>query len=148
MSAAGHWAILRFWDQYERDLKQGLQRFRWTEYQLSASLIMTLLFASWSFNDAIQASGCFMISAMCIQFGDCHEILNSGKPRDQVRWKSFWYGAIFGMIPWIIMYYYIYRIIVKYNIPLDLFPWWVWAFFVEYWLLFWCFPITLVLQYR
>jgi hypothetical protein len=82
MSAAGHYSILSFWDTYERDLKRSLQRFRWTEYQLSASLIMTLLFTTWSYSNFIQVSAVFMISAMCIQFGDLHELLNAGKPKD------------------------------------------------------------------
>lgn len=102
----------------------------------------------WGNLDIITVSGCFMISAMCIQFGDCHEILNSGKGKDAVNWKSFYFGAFCGIVPWAIMWWNIIRILLRYSIPFTLIPWWVWAFLVEYWLLFWCFPITLFLQSR
>jgi len=50
-----------------------------------------------------------------------------------------------GILPWLVMWYEVARILRKYEVPLDLIPWWVWAFLVEYWLLFWCFPINLTL---
>lgn len=65
-SAAGHFFILMFWNRYVSDLKKGIQRFRWTEYQFSASLILTIVFVLWGNLDFIQCSGCFMISAMNI----------------------------------------------------------------------------------
>lgn len=101
----------------------------------------------WGNFDYLQVGGCFVASAMCIQFGDCHELLNSGKGKGQVDWRGFWYGAFFGILPWLIMWFEVGRVFYKYDIPLDVIPWWVWLFFVEYWLLFWCFPINLVYQY-
>lgn len=47
------------------------------------------------------------------------------------------------MIPWLIMWYEVYIFIRDYPEVLDLIPWWAWSFLIEYWLLFWCFPITL-----
>merc|ERR1719487_2812823 len=34
LSAAAHFNILRIWDQYEADLKKGMNRWRWYEYSL------------------------------------------------------------------------------------------------------------------
>jgi hypothetical protein len=45
------------------------------------------------------------------------------------------------------MWHQLYRAIFVFDLPWDFLPWWVWAFLIEYWLLFWCFPITMVLQY-
>jgi len=44
LSAAAHLAVLLFWDTYTSQLARGLNRFRWVEYSLSSSLIITLLF--------------------------------------------------------------------------------------------------------
>jgi hypothetical protein len=143
MSAAGHFYILRNWQRYEEELRRNTQRIRWQEYQFSAALIITLLFILWSNLDVFHVTGCFVTAMMNIQFGDTHELLNSG--RKHVTWKSFWYGAYMGILPWIVMWGEVARILVKYEVPLNLIPWWVWAFLAEYWLLFWCFPINLAL---
>lgn len=66
MSALGHFMCLQYWDRYTSDLRKGMNRFRWTEYQFSASLIITLLFMLWNNIDFIQVTGCFVVSAMCI----------------------------------------------------------------------------------
>lgn len=99
-------------------------------------------------------TGCFVTSMMCMQFGDTHELLNQKRKNNndsskesKVNWTSYKYGAYMGMLPWLIMWYEVARILIKYDVPLNLIPWWVWAFLAEYWLLFWCFPINMLLQY-
>lgn len=74
MSAAGHFAILHFWDYYTKGLAKGQNRIRWFEYMWSHSLIMTLLFMLWGNFDWIQLAGCYMVCALTIMFGDLHEI--------------------------------------------------------------------------
>lgn len=125
-----------------------MQRIRWTEYTFSASLILTLVFILWSNIEFTQVTGCFIISMMNIQFGDCHEMLNKGRKLSEINWKSFFYGAFAGIVPWMVLWGLIARVIAKYDVPLDLIPWWVWLFLILYWLLFWCFPILFVAQYK
>lgn len=47
LSALAHLTVLQNWEKYESDLRKGLNRFRWWEYSLSNSLILTLLFWLW-----------------------------------------------------------------------------------------------------
>lgn len=107
---------------------------------------MTLLFLMWGNYNWTQVTGCYMVCAMTIQFGDCHEILNSGVAKGSVNWRTFGYGAFFGMLPWMVMWYEVYRFLSNYyEFATTFVPWWAWYFLGEYWLLFWCFPITLIL---
>lgn len=76
LSALAHFTVLLFWKRYTTDLARGLNHFRWIEYSLSASLIMTLLFAIWGNFDLFQLLGCFVMNALMCLFGDLHEVLN------------------------------------------------------------------------
>lgn len=72
-------------------------------------------------------------------------MLNRGRSKKQVDWRAYWYGTFVGLIPWFIMWFLVARVIIKYDVPLDFIPWWVWAILVEYFLCFWCFPINMTL---
>jgi hypothetical protein len=146
LSAAAHWAVLSNWDRYEADLKKGLNRFRWAEYSLSASLIMTLLFLLWGNLDWTQVAGCFVSNVLMCQFGDLHELINSGCSKKDVKWSAFYYGAIVGVVPWGMMIMEIIRIFSIYDSSVV--PWWVWLFVLEYFLLFFTFPYTMYAQYK
>ena len=79
MSAAAHFLVLTYWEKYEKDLKKGMNRFRWIEYAFSSSLILILLMACWAHFEWVELLGVFVINAMMCLFGDLHEIMNSGK---------------------------------------------------------------------
>ena len=110
MSAAAHFYVLTHWDKYTSDLALGRNRIRWVEYSASASLIMTLLFALWGNVDFVQLSGCFVLNACMIYFGDLHEVINGNRKPSEVDWTSFIYGSFCGMVPWSMMFYEIYRV--------------------------------------
>lgn len=138
MSAAGHFAALYYWDKYTGDLKKGMNRFRWYEYMISGSLIMTLLFIIWGNFDWTQAAGCFFSQALTMLFGDMMEVMNANKKKEDVDWTPYWYGSICGIVPWCVM---IGELIRSPNLS-DI-PWFVWGFVIIYFLCFWCFPITM-----
>merc|ERR1712166_642259 len=142
LSAAAHFNILWQWEKYVADLKMGLNRFRWWEYSISGSLIMTLLFMVWGNIDWVQATGCLMLNFCCCLFGDCHEVVNSGRKPSEVNWTMFFYGALCGALPWMVMFYEIARIPASEELP-----WWVWFATGLYLLQFASFPITLIYQY-
>lgn len=137
--------MLNNWERYEADLKKGLNRFRWIEYSLSASLIMTLLFLLWGNLDWTQVLGCFISNMLMCWFGDMHELMNSGKAKDEVDWSAFWYGSLVGVTPWVMMIIEIVRIFKIFDSSVV--PWWVWLFVLEYFLLFFTFPYTMFAQY-
>jgi hypothetical protein len=79
-------------------------------------------------------------------FGDLHEVINSGKKAKDVDWTAFYYGAIVGVVPWIMMIIEFQRIMSS-GIA-ELIPWWVWLFVAEYFCLFFVFPYTMLAQYK
>jgi len=143
MSAYAHFAVLRDWASYEKDLKKGINRFRWYEYSLSSSLIITLLFMVWGNFDFVQLSGCFVINWCTIMFGLEHEKMNSNKLPKDVDWSCFYYGALCGAVAWCILWG---------NALTDPdrgdYPWFAWAYLIGYQILFFTFPWNLWNQYR
>ena len=85
---------------YEDDLRRGINRFRWIEYSVSATLMIVLL----SFY-----SGVTNISAVItviganvgmILFGWLQETMNP-PGRTTTTMKPFWFGTLVGITPWI-----------------------------------------------
>ena len=85
---------------YERDLRRGLNRFRWIEYSVSATLMITLIsFYSGitSINAVIAVAGA---NVGMILFGWLQERMNP-PGRTSTTMLAFWSGAIVGIAPWI-----------------------------------------------
>jgi hypothetical protein len=85
---------------YERDLRQGVNRFRWIEYSISATL-MVLLIGSYS-----GLTGITTIVAIAganvgmILFGWIQELMNP-PGRSTTTMRPFWFGTIVGLVPWV-----------------------------------------------
>ena len=86
--------------RYETDLRAGINRFRWVEYSLSATL-MILLIAS--YNGITDISAVIAIAGAnvaMILFGWVQESVNP--PGEPVRTMlPFWAGTIAGLAPWL-----------------------------------------------
>lgn len=74
-------------------------------------------------------------------FGDMHEVMNAGKKPKDVTWTSFYYGCMTGILPWIIM-----AIELRIHGGNDM-PWFIWLAVIEYFILFFSFPINMYVQY-
>ncbi|MEU8610509.1 heliorhodopsin HeR [Actinoplanes sp. NPDC048791] len=85
---------------YERDLRRGINRFRWVEYSVSATLMVILIgFYSGiaSINAVIAVAGA---NAGMILFGWLQELMNP-PGRRRTTMLPFWFGTIVGLTPWI-----------------------------------------------
>jgi hypothetical protein len=85
---------------YERDLKRGINRFRWVEYSVSATLMVILIgFYSGitSINAVIAVAGA---NVAMILFGWLQELMNP-PGRHTTTMLPFWFGTIVGLTPWI-----------------------------------------------
>jgi hypothetical protein len=86
--------------RYERGLRAGINRFRWVEYSLSATL-MILLIAS--YNGITDISAVLAIAGAnvaMILFGWVQEAVNP--PGEPVRTMlPFWCGTVVGLAPWV-----------------------------------------------
>ena len=85
---------------YEDDLRRGINRFRWVEYSLSATL-MVLLIASYSgITDITAVIAIAGANVAMILFGWQQERSNPpGRPATTM--VPFWFGTIVGIAPWI-----------------------------------------------
>jgi hypothetical protein len=85
---------------YEADLQRGINRFRWVEYSVSATL-MVLLIASYSGITNISAVvGVAGANVAMILFGWLQERMNP-PGRTSTTMMPFWFGTIVGLAPWI-----------------------------------------------
>jgi hypothetical protein len=85
---------------YERDLRRGINRFRWVEYSFSATL-MVLLIASYA--GITDITGLIAIAGAnvgMILFGWVQERTNP-PGRTETTMLPFWFGALIGAAPWI-----------------------------------------------
>ena len=123
MSAAAHFLVLLNWEKYEKDLKGGMNRFRWVEYAFSSSWILVLLMNLWGHFDWVESLGIFVINAMMCMFGDLHEVMNSGRKPADVNWWAYHYGGLMGLVPWAVLWAGIFRTPNK-----EEFPWYAWAY--------------------
>lgn len=85
---------------YERDLKRGINRFRWVEYSLSATLMIILI----SFYSGITGINAVITIASAnvgmILFGWLQELMNP-PGRATTNMLPFWFGTIIGLGAWI-----------------------------------------------
>jgi len=85
---------------YEHDLRRGINRFRWVEYSLSATLMIILIsfyFGVTSINAVIAIAGA---NVAMILFGWLQERMNP-PGRASTTMLPFWFGALVGTAPWV-----------------------------------------------
>ena len=85
---------------YERDLRRGINRFRWVEYSVSATLMVILI----SFYSGITGINAVIAVAGAnvgmILFGWLQELMNP-PGRRRTTMLPFWFGTLVGLAPWI-----------------------------------------------
>ncbi len=85
---------------YEADLRRGINRFRWVEYSVSATLMVILIgFYSGvtSLNTVLAVAGA---NVAMILFGWLQEVQNP-PGRERTTMLPFWFGTIAGLAPWL-----------------------------------------------
>jgi Heliorhodopsin len=89
---------------YERDLKRGINRFRWAEYSISAT-IMILLISMYGGITGIDALfGIIGCNVAMILFGWLQEVMNP-PGRTATTMLPFWFGVVAGLGPWFAIAY-------------------------------------------
>ncbi len=131
-------------DIYNEDLAKGINRFRWFEYALSSSIMITsiaYLFGVWDIATLVLI---FIVNAAMNLFGLLMEQLNSGASKENVNWGPFVWGSISGLAPWIVIVLYMTGSSAEVTAQT---PWFVWAIVATYFVAFNTFPINMVMQY-
>ncbi|MDY7100475.1 MAG: heliorhodopsin HeR [Actinomycetota bacterium] len=92
-------ALPGFADRYRRGLSEGRNLFRWSEYSLSASLMIVLIAMLTGITDVGALVAIFGVNAAMILFGWLVE--TTGVPGRNVNWTAFGFGCVAGAVPWI-----------------------------------------------
>ncbi len=143
MSALFHFIIVmpKSNDVYNQKLAKGINPFRWIEYSISSSLMITLIALLFGVYDVGLLIAIFILNASMNLFGLLMEQINQYTTK--TSWSAFVFGSLAGIGPWIIIVLYAFG-----NSSLDKVPWFVYAVFGSYFVFFNLFPINMVLQYK
>ena len=124
---------------YERDLCRGINRFRWAEYSVSATIMVIVISLYWgitTLNALIVIAGA---NVAMILFGWLQERMNP-PGRSTTTMLPFWFGALVGITPWLAMTVNLFNVS---DAPGALF-----AILIVQGLFFFCFGLNQWLQYR
>jgi hypothetical protein len=129
--------------KYESDLKLGINRVRWFEYALSASVMMVAISFLSGIYDLSSLVMIFSLDAVMNLLGLAMEQGNQGKK--ELDWITYILGCVAGVVPWIVFGIYVYsaREFGGGNIPT--FVYWI---YVSIFLFFNSFAINMILQYK
>lgn len=140
LAAFDHFATATFARRtYEADLGRGINRFRWVEYSLSATL-MVLLIASYSgITDIAAVVAIAGANVAMVLFGWLQERMNP-PGRTSTTMLPFWFGTIVGVAPWIAIWVNV--------IGADTVPGFVYGIVIAELVFFFSFGLNQWLQYR
>jgi hypothetical protein len=124
---------------YESDLRSGINRFRWVEYSISAT-IMILLIASYSGITEITALIAIVgTNVSMILFGWLQERFNP-PGRSDTTMLPFWFGCVAGIAPWAAIWFNV--------VTADEVPGFVYGIVVAEFVFFFSFGLNQWLQYK
>jgi len=125
---------------YERDLSRGINRFRWAEYSLSATIMVIVIGLYWGINTINALIVIAGANVAMILFGWLQERMNP-PGRTTTTMLPFWFGSLVGITPWLAMsanlFFY------GDDAPTALF-----AILIVQGVFFFCFGLNQWLQYR
>jgi len=143
LSAAAHFSIATFYNrQYVKLLARGINKARWIEYALSASVMMVAIGLLVGVYDFMSLVMIFGLVAIMNLMGLVMEVHNQSTKK--TNWLSFWIGCLAGALPWLVIGFYMWLGADKGAKAPD-FVYWI---FVSIFIFFNCFAINMVLQYK
>lgn len=143
ISAAAHLIIATVYNKrYNADLQRGINKVRWIEYSVSASIMMVAIATLVGVYDFTNLLMIFVLIAIMNLLGLVMEIHN--QTTKTTNWISYWIGCLAGIVPWFIIGFYFWLSADKGSAP-PIFVYWI---FVSIFIFFSCFAINMVLQYK
>ena len=124
---------------YERDLRRGINRFRWLEYSVSATVMIVLIGFYAGVTEVTAVIGIVGANVAMILFGWLQEHANP-PGRGATTMLPFWFGTVAGLAP---------RLAIGWNIAAaEQVPGFVFGIFVAQLVFFSSFAVNQWLQYR
>jgi hypothetical protein len=143
LSAFFHFMIATVYNkQYNANLKLGINKARWIEYSLSASIMMVAIAILVGVYDLTSLLMIFALTGIMNLMGLVMEVHNQTTQR--TNWLSYYIGCISGIIPWIVIAFYFWLSAHKGSAA----PTFVYWIFVSILVFFSCFAVNMVLQYK
>jgi hypothetical protein len=127
---------------YEQNLDHGMNKLRWVEYSLSASLMMLSIGLLVGVGDFATLLTLFGLTAIMNLLGLAMEVYNRGK--QSANWLAYWIGVLAGVVPWVVIAIYL----VAGGIYGNRAPGFVYGIFASLLILFSSFAVNMYLQYR
>jgi hypothetical protein len=124
---------------YERDLRRGINRFRWVEYSFSASIMVVLICLYSGITGIAAVIAILGANVAMILFGWLQEVMNP-PGRSTTTMSAFWFGTLAGLAPWVALTVNI--------VGADEIPTFVFGIFVSLFVFFMSFGLNQWLQYR
>lgn len=129
--------------KYEANLLLGINKVRWFEYALSASVMMVAISLLSGIYDLSSLIMIFTLDALMNLLGLAMEVENQGKSK--LKWLTYILGCIAGIVPWIVYGIYVYAASEFGGGNLPDFVYWI---YVSIFLFFNSFAVNMVLQYK
>lgn len=143
LSALFHLAIVTFYRRtYAANLASGINRSRWFEYSISASVMMVAIAMLVGIYDAMSLVMIFSLIAIMNLTGLAMEVYNQG--REKVNWLAYKIGSLAGVVPWVAVAFYIWYSSYNGSAP----PTFVYFIFASLFVFFSCFALNMYLQYK
>jgi hypothetical protein len=144
ISAAAHFIIAFLkTKQYEENLKKGMNPYRWYEYAISSSIMLTFLSTFVGVWDLWSLVMIFILNAMMIMFGYLMEKINQYTKKTD--WSAYLLGCVSGFTPWVVTAaYFIAALGSGETKP----PNFVYLTLLMYFIMFNTFSINMILQYK
>ncbi|MGF7228951.1 MAG: heliorhodopsin HeR [Candidatus Saccharibacteria bacterium] len=144
ISAIAHGVIASVYrNRYEADLARGINRVRWIEYGLSASVMLVAIGVLSGVYDVSTLILIFVLSLIMNLLGSAMETYNQGKP--EPNWLAYGIGCIAGIAPWIVIAIYLVGANVYGSGHIPGFVYWIYG---SMFLFFNCFAVNMYLQYK
>lgn len=89
---------------YESDLRAGINRFRWVEYSISATIMILLISAYSGITEITALIAIVGANVSMILFGWLQERFNP-PGRTETTMLPFWFGCVAGLAPWVAIWF-------------------------------------------
>lgn len=144
LSAAAHLIISTIWKKgYEQDLSKGMNRARWFEYAVSASIMMVAIALLVGIYEISQLLMIFALVSFMNLMGLMMEVHN--QTTEKTNWLSFIIGSFAGIVPWVVVGLYFWAAAAFGEGDIPTFVYWI---YVSIFIFFNGFAINMYLQYK
>ncbi|MEY4605811.1 MAG: heliorhodopsin HeR [Ilumatobacteraceae bacterium] len=126
-------------DRYEDGLRSGINRFRWVEYSVSATLMLILIAMYGGITDITSLLCLAGANSAMIFFGWLQERMNP-PGRTTTTMMPFWFGTLAGLFPW--------AALIVNIVGAETVPGFVYGIIVAEFVFFFSFGLNQWLQYR